>query len=78
MKYSERQDLLGLALDIHMAYTGSYPDLSAENIEHARSFIQSRLDRWTPPPKSTSLFDTAVKMLLTVAVHEASLIQARK
>lgn len=74
-KYTDRQDLLGLALDIHGAYTGSFPDLSDEDLEHARAFIQRRVSEWVFYPGRTEIFDSAVKALLLVTLYEASLEQ---
>lgn len=78
--YAERQDCLGLAQDIHMAYTGSYPDLSDDDLGHAVSFIKRRLLGWSKAIGDRSyLFDSAVHTLLTVAAHEGTLaIQHRE
>lgn len=73
-EYEKRQDLLGLAQDIHGAFTGSFPDLSDERLEFARRFIKVRLDNWTPEYPKTLPFDTAVKMVLVVAVQEADIV----
>lgn len=70
-KYNERQDVLGLALDLHMWTTGSGPDLSDEDRDLALNYLRRRLSRWTSNGSYTELFDTAVRMLLIIAVNEA-------
>lgn len=69
--YQERQDVLGLALDLHMWTTGSGPGLSNEDRDFAIKFIRTRLSGWNYPPRFSEVFDSAVKTLLTIAVREA-------
>jgi hypothetical protein len=72
-EYLKRQDVLGLALDIHGAHTGSFPDLGDAELKFARDFLKARLDNWAETGASTRLFDTAVKTVLAVAVQEANM-----
>ena len=69
--YMARQDVLGLALDLHMWKTGSGPDLQAEHRDHAIFFLENRLANWSSSGKHDAVFDQAVRLLLTVAVSEA-------
>lgn len=70
MEYAERQDVLGLALDLHMATTGSM-DLQWEHMDHAIAHLEVRLSNWSTFATRTAVFDEAVRMLLTVALAEA-------
>jgi hypothetical protein len=70
--YFVRQDVLGLALDLHMYVMGSY-DLAPEHCDFAIRFLEERLRGWGNGSCLTkaSVFDSAVHTLLTVAVTEA-------
>lgn len=69
MEYSQRQDVLGLALDLHMDATGSYQDLKEEDRAFAERFLQRRIDNWSSGP-FTLVFDQAVKLVLIAALAE--------
>lgn len=77
MNYKQRQDVLGLALDLHMDATGSLTDLTEENRAFAEAFLQRRVDNWSEGP-FTSVFDAAVKLVLLAAIAETKIaVQAR-
>jgi len=69
--YFARQDVLGLALDLHMHKTGSFPDLPLNHRDHAIAHLRLRLSDWASNGSRSELFDEAVRLLLIVAVREA-------
>ncbi len=66
-----------MALDIHMAHTGSFPDLSDEDLIYAKSFLEKRLAHWEEPV-NTAVFDSVIRTVLEVAVQEAQLELTRR
>lgn len=69
MPYAHRQDVLGMALDLHMWCTGSGPDLSDEDRKHAATFLSNRLSHWVSGPMS-SVFDETVRLLIVAVLQE--------
>jgi hypothetical protein len=65
-----RQDLLGLALELHMYCTGSGPDMDVRSVRHAHRFIRMRLTNWHDQGPDTCLFDEAVRILLLAVLEE--------
>lgn len=67
---SGRQDLLGLALELHMYCTGSGPDMAPELVRHAIRYIRFRLGDWSNNGEASAVFDTAVKLALHAVLQE--------
>ncbi len=68
--YQERQDVLGLALDLHMYCTGSGPDLSPEDRAFVVRYLKMRLGDWSSNGDEAEPFDTAVRLVLVTALAE--------
>ncbi len=71
----KRHDVLKLALDVHGAHTGSFPDLSDERLGFAKAYLEDRLANWSPASPQTEAFDSAVRTVLALALQEARIVQ---